>query len=53
MKANVRAPMPSWAARWIVSRLEQATQRGGCGFCTGLGSTLRVGIEKYFPWNPG
>ena len=53
MKANVSAPMPSWAARWIVSRFEQATQIGGWGFCTGLGTTLRAGIEKYWPWKPG
>ena len=41
--------MPSRAARWMVSRLEQATQSGGCGFCTGFGTTLRHGIEKYLP----
>ncbi len=45
--------MPSWAARWMVSRFEQATQSGGCGFCTGFGTTLRTGIEKYLPWKPG
>jgi hypothetical protein len=49
MNANVSAPMPSCAARWIVSRFEHATQSGGCGFCTGLGTTLRTGIEKYLP----
>ncbi len=45
--------MPSCAARWMVSRLEQATQIGGWGFCTGLGTTLRAGIEKNWPWKPG
>ena len=53
MKAKVSAPMPSWAARWMVSRFEHATQSGGCGFCTGFGTTLRTGIEKYLPWKPG
>ena len=50
MNANVSAPMPSWAASLIVSRLEQATHSGGCGFCRGLGMTLRIGKSKYFPW---
>ena len=45
--------MPSWAARWMVSRFEQATQIGGWGFCTGFGSTLRAGMEKYLPVKPG
>ncbi len=53
MNAKVSAPIPSWAARWMVLRFEHATQSGGCGFCTGLGMTLRAGIEKYFPWKPG
>ena len=30
-----------------------ATQTGGCGFCSGLGTTLRHGIEKYSPSYPG
>ena len=38
--------MPSRAASLIVSRFEQATHSGGWGFCTGLGTTLRHGIEK-------
>ncbi len=45
--------MPSCAARWIVSRFEQATHIGGCGFCTGFGTMFRAGIEKYSPWKPG
>ena len=44
MKANVSAPMPFSAASRIVSRRLQATHSGGCGFCTGLGTTLRGGI---------
>jgi hypothetical protein len=39
--------------QWIVSRLEHATHIGGCGFCTGFGTTLRHGIEKNSPWKPG
>ena len=27
-----------------VSSLPQADHNGGCGFCTGFGSTLRIGI---------
>ena len=53
MKLKVRAPMPSWAARWIVSRFEQATQSGGCGCCNGFGITLRAGISKNSPLKPG
>ncbi len=45
--------MPSLAASLIVSRLEQATHTGGCGFCTGFGTMLRQGISKYWPLNPG
>ena len=45
--------MPSRAASLMVSRLEQATHSGGCGFCTGFGTTLRQGIEKYSPSKPG
>ncbi len=45
--------MPSRAASLIVSRLEQATQSGGCGFCTGFGTTLRQGMEKNSPSKPG
>ena len=45
--------MPSFAASLIVSRLLHATHSGGCGFCTGLGTTLRQGIEKYLPSKPG
>ena len=36
--------MPLRAANWIVSRRLQATHRGGCGRCRGLGTTLRTGI---------
>ena len=35
---------PMRAARGIDSRREQASHIGGCGFCTGLGTILRVGI---------
>ena len=52
MNANVSAPMPFWAARRIVSRREQATHSGGCGFWTGLGTTLRGGILTYSPSTP-
>ena len=45
--------MPSRAASLMVSRLEQATHSGGCGFWTGLGTMLRAGIEKYSPLKPG
>ncbi len=41
--------MPSSAASMIVSRREQATHSGGCGFWTGLGTTLRGGIETNWP----
>ena len=44
--AKVKARMPSRAAMRIVSRFEQASQRGGCGFCSGFGTTFRAGIEK-------
>ena len=37
MKAKVSDPMPFSAASRIVSRREQATHSGGCGFCTGFG----------------
>ena len=47
------APIPARAAAWMVSRLEQATQIGGCGFCSGLGTTLRTGMEKNLPLKPG
>jgi hypothetical protein len=49
MKAKVSAPTPFCAAMRMVSRDEHATQSGGCGFCTGFGTTLRGGIEKYWP----
>ena len=45
-----RAERRARAAWWMVSRLEQATQIGGCGFCTDLGTRLRQGMEKYLPW---
>ncbi len=41
---NDSAPMPLRAANWIVSRRLQATQSGGCGFCSGFGTTLRGGM---------
>ncbi len=52
-KAKVSAPMPSRAAIRMVSRWEHATQTGGCGRCTGFGTTLRQGISKYWPLYPG
>ena len=30
-----------------------AIQMGGCGSCTGFGTTGRSGIEKYLPSKPG
>jgi hypothetical protein len=48
-KAKVSAPSPCRAAWWMVSRLEQATHSGGCGFCTDFGTRLRQGMEKYLP----
>ena len=36
----------------IVSRRLQATQSGGCGFCTGFGTTLRGGICTNRPSTP-
>ena len=44
--------MPERAARSTVERRVHATQAGGCGFWTGLGTTLRGGILMYFPSNP-
>ena len=44
--------MPFSAASRIVSRREHATHSGGCGFCTGLGTTLRGGIWTYWPSTP-
>ena len=41
------------AAILMVSRLEQATHSGGCGFCTGFGTTLRHGMSKNSPLKPG
>ena len=35
-----------------MSRREHATHSGGCGFCTGLGTTLRGGICTYLPSTP-
>ena len=51
-KAKVSAPMPSRAANLMVSRFEHATHSGGWGFCAGLGTTLRHGMEKYSPSIP-
>ncbi len=53
MNAKASAPMPARAAAWMVSRVEQATQIGGCGFWYGFGTTLRQGMEKNCPSNPG
>ena len=44
--------MPFSAARRIVSRREHATHSGGCGFCSGLGTTLRGGIVTKRPSTP-
>ena len=44
--------MPFSAASRMVSRREQATQSGGWGFCTGLGTTLRGGIDTKRPSTP-
>ena len=44
--------MPFSAASRIVSRREHATHSGGCGFCTGLGTTLRGGIDTNLPSTP-
>ena len=52
MNANVSAPMPFSAASRIVSRRLHATHSGGCGFCTGLGTTLRGGIVTNLPSTP-
>ena len=52
MNAKVSAPMPFSAASKMVSRREQATQSGGCGFCIGLGTTLRGGIWTKRPFHP-
>ena len=49
MNANVSAPMPARAAVRIVSRRLHATHSGGCGFCLGLGTTFRGGIERNWP----
>src|SRR5262249_60699994 len=53
MNENASAPSPFFAATLMVSRLVQAIHIGGCGFCTGFGSTLRQGIEKQRPSKPG
>ena len=44
--------MPFSAASRMVSRRLQATHSGGCGFWTGLGTTLRGGMETYRPSTP-
>ena len=41
--------MPRSAASSSVPGLVTVTHMGGCGFCTGLGRTLRSGIEKQRP----
>ena len=52
MKAKLSAPMPFSAASRMVSRRLHATHSGGCGFCTGLGTTLRGGICTNWPSTP-
>ena len=42
-------PIPFSPASTAVSGLCTATQIGGCGSCTGFGSTFRGGIEKCRP----
>ena len=44
--------MPFSAASRMVSRRLHATHSGGCGFCTGLGTTLRGGICTNWPSTP-
>ena len=41
--------MPRSAASSSVPGEVTVTHSGGCGFCTGLGSTARSGIEKHVP----
>ena len=41
-----------WAAICTDAGRVQATQTGGCGFCSGLGMTLRAGISMCSPLNP-
>ena len=53
MKEKASAPRPLLAAILMVSRLVQAIHIGGCGFCSGFGSTLRQGIENDLPSKPG
>ena len=52
-KEKASAPMPFGAATLIVSRLVQAIHIGGCGFCTGFGTTLRQGKEKVLALEAG
>ena len=52
-KEKASAPSPRLAAILMVSRLVQAIHIGGCGFCTGLGMTLRHGNLKERPSKPG
>src|SRR5579885_2117243 len=52
MKEKERAPSPWRAAVRMLSRRLQAIHSGGCGFCFGLGSTLRCGMEKKRPCQP-
>ena len=40
------APTPSSPAIWNESGLVQVCQSGGCGFCSGFGTTSRSGIES-------
>ena len=42
-------PMPRCAAYLMVSNCEHATHSGGCGFCSGFGTTARNGNLKNSP----
>ena len=44
--------MAFWAAICTDDGRVQATQTGGCGFCSGLGMTLRAGISTCSPLKP-
>jgi hypothetical protein len=52
-KLKHSTPMPMRAAFSNVPGEPAATQIGGCGSVTGLGSTCRRGSEKNFPSYPG
>ena len=52
VKFTPSAPMPRSAASSSVPGVDTATHIGGWGFWYGLGSTARIGIEKYSPSKP-